>query len=324
MKKISLKNIFYSSFLFLFLFVSVESIYSQGFSRPNDWKKYRKELIFAGGASEFLGDLGGLNKVGTDFSPADVEFALTRPAFSIGYRYKIIKNMNVHFSGTYMLVKGDDKLTQEQFRNNRNLNFKSNIFEVAGRIEFSFFKVKGGNRYGIKKTLARRHKSHSQEFIGFVGIGGFYFNPKGQHPTTGQWIKLEPLHTEGQGLPGAAAPYKKYAICIPMGVAYRMIIGKLWNVGVELNYRKTFTDYIDDVSTSYYPNKQLQSDTYGKTSVIMADPSLDIIYGATANNGDGTGAQRGDKDKDSYMSLQITVGRFFPPKRGRAKLRSKF
>ncbi len=297
---------------------------AQGFARPNDWKRYRKEIIFAGGAAQFLGDLGGLNKVGTDYSPADIEFALTRPALSLGYRYKITKNINWHNSFNYLLAKGDDKLTTEPFRNNRNLNFKSNIFEIATRIEFSFFKSKAGNRYGIKRTISRRHKNHQHEFIGFIGIGGFYFNPKGRHPTTDQWIQLAPLHTEGQGLAGAAAPYKKLSVCIPMGIAYRMILNKYWSVGVEFNFRKTFTDYIDDVSTTYYVNKQAQLDAYGKQSLIMADPSLGDIKGATSPDASGVGAQRGDKEKDSYMALQVTIGRFFPPKRGKTRLRSKF
>jgi hypothetical protein len=51
---------------------------------------------------------------------------------------------------------------------------------------------------------------------------------------------------------------------------------------------------------------------------------LGNIPNASAPNGDGTGAQRGDKEKDSYMSLQFTVGRFLPPKRRKTKLRSKF
>ncbi len=311
-----------SLFLFFFLFL-IEACYSQGFTRPNDWKKYRKEVVFQGGASAFLGDLGGLNKIGTDFSPVDVEFVLTRPAFSLAYRYKFAKNFNIHTSFNYLLVAGDDKLTTEPFRNNRNLNFKSNIFELAVRAEVSFFASKVGHRYGIKKTLSRRHKGKSNEFILFAGIGGFYFNPKGKNPSTGQYEKLYPLHTEGQGLPDGPKQYKRISISIPMGIAWRMTLNKLWCVGLEFNYRKTFTDYIDDVSTTYY-NKAALTEAYGTKSAAFADPSLGNIPGATSPNGDGTGAQRGDKEKDSYMALQVTVGRFFPPKRKKTKLRSKF
>jgi hypothetical protein len=307
----------------LILFIKVGDSFSQSFTRANDWKRYRKEVVFQIGASQFLGDLGGLNKIGTDFSPVDLEFKLTRPAVTIAYRYKLLKNLNWHSSFNYLLVAGDDKLTTEPYRNNRNLNFKSNVFELATRIEVSLFSNKIGHRYGISNTMGRRKKSRSYEFIGFIGIGGFYFNPKGRNPITGVWTKLEPLHTEGQGLPGGPSKYKKVAISVPMGVAYRMILSKEWCVGIELNYRKTFTDYIDDVSSVYYDRYALEQ-AYGSTSLLMADPSLGNIPGATAPDGSGNGAQRGDKNKDSFLSIQITVGHFFAPKRGKARLRSKF
>lgn len=310
-------------YFIVFFAYLVQHSYSQNFTRPNDWKKFRKEVIIQGGASGFLGDLGGLNKIGTHFSPVDIEFVLTRPAFSLAYRYKFAKNFNVHTSFNYLLVAGNDKLTTEPFRNNRNLNFKSNIFELAVRFELSLFKSKVGHRYGIKKTLSRRHKSNTKEFIFFVGVGGFYFNPKGKNPISGAYENLYALHTEGQGLPNGPTQYKRVALSIPMGVAYRVTINKLWCVGVEFNYRKTFTDYIDDVSGTYYDKAALK-DAYGPISVLMADPSLGDIPGATSPNGDGTGAQRGDKEKDAFMSLQITVGRFFPPSRKKTRLRSKF
>lgn len=311
------------NFKILLLILSVVSInVNAQFTRPNDWKKIRKELFIGIGAAQFLGDLGGLNKTGTDFSPVDLEFSLTRPAITLGYRYKILKNLNWTNSLNYLLVAGDDKLTQDPFRNNRNLNFKSNIFEFATRVELAYLSSKKGNRYGIKRTLGRRHKGRTWELMGFVGIGVFYYNPKGLSPA-GTYVKLRPLHTEGQGLPGGPKQYSNYSISIPMGVAYRMIIKKQWSVGVEVNYRKTFTDYIDDVSTRYY-NKASLTAAYGPLSAQMADPSLGVIPGATSPDASGLGAQRGDKEKDSYLGFQITVGKYFAPKRGKSRLRSKF
>lgn len=311
-------------FLLLFFFVCYINIYSQNFVRYNDWKKYKKEICINFGASQFLGDLGGLNRIGTDFSPVDLEFSLTRPAASIGYRYKLEKNFNIQGSFNYLLVSGNDKLTTEPYRNNRNLNFKSNIFELALRAEVSIWRNKVGHRYGIKKTISRRHRSKSWELIGFIGVGGFYFNPKGQNPITGQWVELYPLRTEGQGLPGGPKNYRRISLSIPVGLAYRVVLGKKWSVGAEFNYRKTFTDYIDDVSTRYYPDRALQAQTYGPLSVIMSDPSKGDIPTATMPNADGTGAQRGDNEKDTYISVQITVGYYIKPKRGKSKLRSKF
>lgn len=318
--KLSLKHIL----LYFALINASTSVFSQNFVRYNDWKKYRKEICFQFGASQFLGDLGGLNRVGTDFSPVDLEFTMTRPAASIGYRYKVDKHFNIHSSFNYLLVAGNDKLTTEPFRNNRNLNFKSHLFELAVRAEVSIWRNKVGHRYGIKNTMKRRHHSKAWELIGFIGIGGFYFNPKGQNPLTGQWVNLYPLRTEGQGLPGGPKKYSRFSISIPVGLAYRLILGKKWSLGAEFNYRKTFTDYIDDVSTTYYPDRALQAQNYGPLSVLMSDPSKGIIPTATMPNADGTGAQRGDKEKDTYIAIQITVGRYLIPKRGKSKLRSKF
>ena len=298
--------------------------YSQGFARPNAWKKLRKEVIIQIGGSGFLGDLGGRNKIGTDFSPADLEIALTRPAATAAFRYKFNKNINLHTSFNYLLLAGDDKLTSEVYRNNRNLNFKSNVFELATRLEFGISSFKRPGVYRLKKSsLSKINKRKAIELIGFVGIGAFYFNPKGKNPVSGKWEKLQPLHTEGQGLPGGPKQYKRISISIPVGIALHYIIDKYWSVGLELSYRKTFTDYIDDVHGTYYDKTALMN-AYGPTSVLMSDPSKGDIAGFSSPNADGSGAQRGDKDRDSFTSLQITVGRFFPPKHGRTKLRSKF
>lgn len=294
---------------------------SQNFSRPGDWKKFRKEIFISMGTANFLGDLGGLDKVGTDYSPVDLELSQTRTAFGLGYRYKILRWLNVAAKFNYLIVRGNDALTNEQYRNNRNLNFKSNIFELAGRIEIGYQSNKTGNRYGIKRTLSRRMKGNNHNLFFFAGGGGFYFNPKGLGP--GGWVKLRPLHTEGQGLPGGPKQYSNYSICIPLGIYYKAILQKVWTVGIELSYRKTFTDYIDDVSTRYYDNAALEA-AYGPLAAQMADPSLGNIAGATLPDGGGVGAQRGDLQKDAYVTLEVTVGYIFKQKRKRARLRSKF
>ncbi|MES2761635.1 MAG: DUF6089 family protein [Bacteroidota bacterium] len=322
-EKFALKHKNYISLFIITGVISVNSLYSQALSRPNAWKKYKRELIVQVGASGFLGDLGGRNTTGQDFSPVDLEFSKTRAALGVAYRYKFNKNVNWHSSFNFLSLAGDDKLTAEPYRNNRNLNFKSNIYELSTRIEFGISSIKRVGVYSLKKSLGRTSKSRSYELIGFVGVGAFYFNPKGMDPSSGKYIALQPLHTEGQGLAGGPKQYKKISISLPVGVAFHAILNKFWSVGLEFCYRKTFTDYIDDVSGSYYNNAEIAA-AYGPTAALMADPSKGEIAGASSPNADGTGAQRGDNNKDSFMSLQVTVGRFFPPKRGRTKLRSKF
>ena len=315
-----------SHFLCLVFLTLSFSGYSQFFIKSNEWKKYRKEFYFGIGASNFLGDLGGLDRIGTDYSPVDLELRLTKVSAGAGYKYKVFKWLNLCLGFNYLNVNGDDKLTKDIYRHNRNLNFRSNIFELLGRIEFVYMHNKVGNRYGIKKTFNRRMKTSSYDLSAFTGVGGFYFNPKGRDEN-GKWHKLKPLRTEGQGLPGGPKPYKNYSVCIPLGVSYRYYIERTWAIGIELTWRKTFTDYIDDVSTVYYDKKVLL-ENYGPLSVKMADPNLGKIDGATSPDASGRGAQRGDNEKDSYMSVQLTVGYIIKEKKykkiKRSKLRRKF
>jgi hypothetical protein len=313
------KGVKYTIAAVTFLFVSGHAQY---FAKRDSWKKERKEWIAGIGASNFLGDLGGLNKVGTHYSYADLELVLTKPSATLGYRYRLNKRFSSRTDFAYLFVSGDDKLTMEQFRHNRNLNFKSNIFELSTNIEVSLSFDRHGNRYHIKKTLLRRYKAYSTYYYLFVGVGGFYFNPKGK--LGGNWYALQQYSTEGQGLPGGVKKYKRVSLSIPMGIGARLKLNNKWTVGLEYNFRKTFTDYIDDCSGTYY-DKALLLQHKGPLAVQLADPSLGIIPNATAPNGDGTGAQRGNKrDKDAYMNLEIKVGYIMDSRKKRRVTKAKF
>jgi opacity protein-like surface antigen len=313
------KRIKYCFVLFILFCYTAKAQY---FSKHDSWKKERKEILLGGGVSNFLGDLGGLNKIGTHYSYADLELVLTSPSASLGYRYRINKRFASRTEFSFLQVKGDDKLTLEQFRHNRNLNFKSNIFELSTVIELSLSFDRHGNKYHIKKTMFRRYHQYSSYYYLFAGIGGFYFNPKANYG--GVWYNLHDLSTEGEGLPGGTKKYKRISISIPIGIGLRYKLNDRWTVGLEYNFRKTFTDYIDDVSGRYYDKTKLMQ-YKGPVSVALADPSLHLINGATDPNGDGSGAQRGDvKDKDSYMNLQLKVGYVLKNKKRRRVTKAKF
>jgi hypothetical protein len=295
---------------------------AQYFTKHDSWKKERKEVIVGGGASNFLGDLGGLNRVGTHYSYADLELVLTSPSASVGYRYRINKRFASRTDFSYLLVKGDDKLTLEPFRHNRNLNFRSNIFELSTVVEVSLSFDRHGNKYHIKKTMFRRYKQYSSYYYIFAGVGGFYFNPRSKYE--GVWYNLHDLSTEGEGLPGSnVKQYKRVSISIPIGIGLRYRINDRWTLGLEYNFRKTFTDYIDDVSGNYYDKAKLLQ-YKGPVAVALADPNLGLIKGQTDPSASG-GAQRGDKrDKDAYMNLQFKVGYVLKNKKRRRTTKAKF
>lgn len=294
---------------------------SNGGTFVNKKNKARKEYVLAIGAANFLGELGGANQIGTNFVK-DLEFSATRPSFALGMRYKYARRLAVKGGFYYQLLSGSDNLTKEPFRHNRNLSFRSNIFELSVQTEFYFTKEQSGHLYKIKN--AKGMKSYDWQSYLFVGIGGFYYNPQAKYK--GDWVSLQPLGTEGQGLPGGAKKYSRVSACIPYGLGIKYGLDKDWSVGLEIGIRKTFTDYIDDVSTIYYDNSALFV-AHGEASAALADPSLQNYPDEFGGNATGyvqsaAGQQRGDKkDKDAYMFINITVSYKVPHKR---RTRSKF
>src|ERR1019366_742244 len=208
-----------------------------GFLSPK--VKKTKEWVFGFGASNFLGDLGGANQIGTHFVK-DFEFSMTRPSAQIGYRYRFQKRWAVKVGVYWQLVSGADRLTTEPFRQNRNLSFRSNIFELSGQAEYYFTKQQVGRHYKIKH--AKGMKNFNLQGYIFLGFGGFFFNPKAQYD--GKWIALQPLGTEGEGLPGGGKKYSRVSVCIPYGLGFKKALSDEWTIGLEVGMRQTFTDYI--------------------------------------------------------------------------------
>jgi Domain of unknown function (DUF6089) len=287
--------------LFLTLGLAAIPARAQYFRNSSYWKTHRSEYTLGLGISNFLGELGGRNQIGSPFV-WDLEFSQTKPAVSVGYRYHIADKQSLRLCLTYGILAGNDNLTTEQFRQDRNLNFKTDLFELQFCYEFHLYKEELGHMFDLRGVKGTR--SSRMGLYGFVGIGAFYFDPKAQFENA--WVALRPLGTEGQGLKDGAAPYSQIQICIPMGLGIRKAISKQWSLGLELQYTKTFTDYIDDVSGKYYDNTALR-DAHGDVGAYLADPNLGTFSGGIGNPRP-PGDQRGDStDKDAYLFLKIAA-----------------
>lgn len=270
---------------------------AQYFRQSSYWKTHRRELDFGLGMANFLGELGGRNQIGSPFL-WDLELSQTRPAASFGYRYYLARQQALHGRITYGVLAGNDNLTEEPFRNNRNLSFKSDVVEFALMYEFHLFREELGHIYDLRGV--KGEKPMRVGLYLFAGIGGFYFDPRTQFNNS--WVRLRPLGTEGQGLPGGADEYSNFGLCIPMGFGLRKAINKTISIGINLQYTKTFTDYIDDVSGNYFDNEALLT-ANGPVGAFLADPSLNQIPGQT-----NAGQQRGDPDDlDAYLFLKFHV-----------------
>jgi len=284
-------------------FVLGSAVYAQGFYNRNAWKKHRHELNIGLGVSNFLGEVGGRDRVGSNFI-WDLEFSKTNFAAQFNYQYYLGQKLALRTSFTYGKVIGDDALTAEIFRHNRNLSFQSTILEAGIGFEYQFLKEKIGNNYNLKSSTGKKLGAKSLSIGMYVtaGVAGFYYNPKAVAPD-GSLVALRPLRTEGQGLPNGADEYGKFSVAIPVGFGVRKSLNRTIGLKFELTHRFTFTDYIDDASTSYYDPSVLATEV-GGLSPYFSNPQLGELWDLTT----APGQQRGDPtDRDGYMFFMASL-----------------
>lgn len=257
------------------------------------WRKMRNEVIFGVGATNFLGDLGGAPGVGTH-GVRDFNYESTRWLFNIGYRYKLAEEWAIRGSFFYGRLYGSDEFTENIHRNSRNLHFRSPIAEVMLDFQYSILRERYGHRYDLRRVTGQRNMPNL--YI-FTGVSGIYFNPQAQDED-GNWIDLQPLGTEGQGRVPSRQKYSLYSFAIPVGMGFNYIIDRNMGIGLEFGVRYAFTDYIDDVSTSYVHPDLFENDELAK---YFHDRSEDWA-------GSGVYNQRGGNHRnDAYMFFTVNL-----------------
>jgi len=278
-------------------------------SQAQMWRRERKEFVFGFGATNFLGDLGGANQIGTN-GFKDLDFPSTRPVGYIGYRYRTGKQHSIKGWGAFGFLYGNDNLTEEPLRHNRNLHFRTPIAEIGCQFEWMLTRQREGHRYRLRGVRGWRH-INIESYL-FAGVSVFWFDPRAQ-TSDGVWHRLKPLQTEGQGMVDTRKTYSNIQPAIPFGVGFKYGISQYWSIGLEYGIRKTFTDYLDDCSTTYFDNAEIVSQN-GSIAGYFADPSLGLNPSQT-----NEGMQRGDPtDKDAYMFACLTI--FYKIPRGRLAL----
>lgn len=226
----------------------------------------------------YLGDLNPLQN-----------FKQTHFTGSLFLRQNFSERLNARYMVTYGKVSGADSLSNVAWNRNRNLSFESNIIEVSGILEINFRPFIPGDK----------KKKYATPYLMF-GLGLFKMNPRAYYGN--DWFELQPLGTEGQGSPlNRKDKYRLTQLCIPVGIGFKGNLTQRLVLGFEYCIRKTFTDYLDDVSGDYVDPVQLARYN-GPLSASLADRSLEI------ENLDNTGMNRGNSNfKDWYASANIYI-----------------
>ncbi|WP_343691419.1 DUF6089 family protein [Chitinophaga sp.] len=201
-----------------------------------------------------VGGALGISNYSGDLSQSRVDMRYTRYHIGLFVKRDLSPHITLGAGATYARVAGADSTNKAIELKNRNLSFRSPILEAHVRLELNLFDIddKGWTPYV------------------FGGVGVFSFYPT-TRDANGDVIKLRALNTEGQGL--AAYPDRKQysltSVSIPFGAGVKFLIRDNLVAGFEVGLRKTFTDYLDDVSKGYADYNTLLA-TYGLRTVRYA------------------------------------------------------
>jgi hypothetical protein len=232
--------------------------------------KQRTLLVSGGiGNATYFGDL---KNSGDYFDP---KLNLTG-----GLQWFFHPSMSVRADLTYFTLSGDDKDAKSKAREARNLNFKSSNLEL----DFT-------GTYNLFELPPRFNQRPVFNAYAFIGFGVLYTNPTTE--LDGKKHALQPLKTEG-------VSYSRFQLVIPYGIGVRIKAHTFFNVVLEGGYRKTFTDYLDDVST-VYPNRSTWDPASVRYKLSDRTPEL----GLSAHE---PGQIRGDASKDDgYFLFNVKV-----------------
>ena len=254
-------------------------------------KSQIKEIGFFGGGSYYIGEINRSH------------YAQQQPAAGIVYKKNFLnKRTSLRLNLMYNQIKAEDFKSGIGSQINRNLDFKNSIIEFGPVLEVNFFEYIPGQ---------------DNVEIGGYGTPYFFFgaslirtNPKAKFRTDydGDWLALQPLGTEGQET--SFNPQKKYSrnqIVIPFGLGVKVNLSHHVCLAFEYGIRKTFTDYIDDVS-GLYPDLDLLELERPEAVPFSENHKEEWVNDVDLNDYDYSGLQRGNSaDKDWYMVSGIVL-----------------
>ena len=256
--------------IFLFLSIFVFSSKAQHF-----------ELGATLGMSNYLGDLS--------LNSSKIYLRETNFAGGVHVRYNMNPLISFKLGGLYGNLTGTDENARIQNLRNRNLSFRSSIFEGMFGLEFN---LPGFQPYALRQPF-------SPYF--YAGLSYTYFNPKAFYED--QWYELQPLQTEGVN-------YQKTTFAIPFGLGFKFAASDRFSLGLDFGTRYTFTDYLDDVS-GYYADPEEMIAAGNVIGAALSNRSGEFLG---ADNPDIPEARtlRGDtKSNDFYFVLGFSISYHF-------------
>jgi hypothetical protein len=234
------------------------------------------------GAGHYFGDLNTRAKLNRP-----------KPAAGIFFRKNFGNYIAMRIAGSFtQLGYSDIYNTHNEYMRRRNLSFNTNVWELGLQGDFNFYRFLPGEP--------------DFRFTPYVTFGVSAFNYDPYAYLNGDKYFLRQLGTEGQAIDSLhRKPYSSMAIAFPFGVGIKYSINERINIGFEVVYRFTNTDYLDDVSRTYVDPALFPANPDGSlsTAYLLSDRSYE-----TGERIGIKGRQRGNsQNKDAFATALFYI-----------------
>jgi opacity protein-like surface antigen len=232
------------------------------------------------------GFIGKMNYQG-DLNPNSFTFARSKFTGAITFRQPLSRWFSLRGAVAIGKLEAADRYNRDYLKP-RNLSFYSSIKEAT---------------LGLEVAILDLSTNRFSPYI-YASISAFHFNPY-TYDNSGAKIFLQPLSTEGQGLSQFTKQksYKLTQAALGFGIGARYAVTENVNIGIEFSQRKTFTDYLDDVS-SIYIDPAILLQAKGAKAVELAYRGDELPGGQPYP---GHGEQRGTpSEMDWYYFFGLT------------------
>ena len=298
-------------FVLAALFIGCSSLHGQ----------YRWDVGIAAGTGHYLGDIGGEELTRRDLI-FDLHVDQTKFSSHLFARYRFNNIISVKGSFGTVFMEDTDGATINKDRVARNAHFRNRIYEGSVRVQgivwarpnmlpYQFRRNVSGELYGIAGLSYFKHNPQAritQEAAEYQYSAGL-INTNPADFDYNLWYDLRDYQTEGTA-------YAKSSVAIPMGVGAAFTLNKNWRLSLEMVWSLTFTDYIDDVSTTYADPETL--DDIGR--VLSSPTHLELIntlgisdpesYIQNHQYSESFNSPRGNPGRnDAFGTLQVSISR---------------
>jgi len=231
------------------------------------------------GTAYYIGDVNPTKHFGTRLKLSG----------GLTYRNNISKRWSIKAGLLFGQIEAWDEDSDSEWIQNRNLHFKNQFTEGSIQFELNYFDYQiGQSANWISPYL-------------FAGVA--YYTMKPQAYFKGTWYELQPLGTEGQGTSEGGKKYNLNGLSMPFGAGLKFNIYAIFGLSIDWGPRRTWTDYFDDISTTY-ADPDILEDENGELSFLLADQSIE----KEGINGDNANMQRGDPGrKDWYFFTTVSL-----------------